>query len=280
VRGMIFACKRMNVREQPAQRTWVHIMQHKLLNLALLTGLSLSGAAQAALHDRGGGLIYDDVLNVTWLQNANYGAGSSYDNGSNTTDGLMKWGNAVAWADTLVFHDSVRNVDYSDWRLPTMVDTGTPGLNWANSGTDTGYNVQTVSGGTVYSELAHMYFNNLGLTSRYSPAGDYQPDFGIFGNGTTNGVDLNSPAQNDVGLIQNLGPFLFWTGLEYAPNSNAAWVFRSDYGIQNAYYKNENHGYAWAVRDGDVAAVPEADTWAMLLAGLGLVGVATRRRCR
>jgi hypothetical protein len=29
-----------------------------------------------------------------------------------------------------------------------------------------------------------------------------------------------------------------------------------------------------------VAVVPEADTWAMLLAGLGLVGVATRRRMR
>jgi hypothetical protein len=27
-----------------------------------------------------------------------------------------------------------------------------------------------------------------------------------------------------------------------------------------------------------VTAVPEADTWAMLLAGLGLVGFATRRR--
>ena len=30
-----------------------------------------SGAAQATLIDRGGGLIYDSVLNVTWLQNAN-----------------------------------------------------------------------------------------------------------------------------------------------------------------------------------------------------------------
>jgi hypothetical protein len=29
-----------------------------------------------------------------------------------------------------------------------------------------------------------------------------------------------------------------------------------------------------------IAAVPEADTWAMLLAGLGLVGFATRRRTR
>lgn len=32
-------------------------------------------SAQAALYDRGGGLVYDDVLNVTWLQDANYRRG-------------------------------------------------------------------------------------------------------------------------------------------------------------------------------------------------------------
>lgn len=30
-----------------------------------------SGAVHAALHDRGGGLVYDDVLDITWLANAN-----------------------------------------------------------------------------------------------------------------------------------------------------------------------------------------------------------------
>lgn len=35
---------------------------------------------------------------------------------------------------------------------------------------------------------------------------------------------------------------------------------------------------AWAVRSGNVAAVPEVDTWIMLLAGLGLVGTMAKRR--
>jgi hypothetical protein len=36
---------------------------------------------------------------------------------------------------------------------------------------------------------------------------------------------------------------------------------------------------AWAVRDGDVtSAVPEPETYAMLLAGLGLLGFMARRR--
>lgn len=43
--------------------------------------------------------------------------------------------------------------------------------------------------------------------------------------------------------------------------------------------------YAWAVRDGDVAAapdpvpVPEPETFALMLAALGLLGFASRRRC-
>lgn len=43
------------------------------------TLIAASGGAQAALHDRGGGLLYDDVLNVTWLQDANYAMTSGYD---------------------------------------------------------------------------------------------------------------------------------------------------------------------------------------------------------
>ena len=44
---------------------------------------------------------YDDVLKITWLGDANAGAGSTYDNGSSTTDGRMTWDNADAWAKNL-----------------------------------------------------------------------------------------------------------------------------------------------------------------------------------
>jgi len=57
--------------------------------------------ANAALHERGEGLIYDDVLNITWLQNANYFGDT------------LTWDDAVNWADSLVFQN------YSDWRLPS-----------------------------------------------------------------------------------------------------------------------------------------------------------------
>lgn len=49
-------------------------------------GLSLSGAAQATLIDRGGRMIYDDVLDITWLQDANYAMTSGHD-----ADGRSQW---------------------------------------------------------------------------------------------------------------------------------------------------------------------------------------------
>ena len=58
--------------------------------------------ANAGLYDRGEGLVYDDILDITWLQNANY-AGNTF-----------KWSDATTWADSLVFQG------YDDWRLPAF----------------------------------------------------------------------------------------------------------------------------------------------------------------
>lgn len=57
-------------------------------------------SSKAALYDRGNGLIYDDTLNITWLQNASM------------TGSTLSWFDAVSWADGLEFQG------YNDWRLP------------------------------------------------------------------------------------------------------------------------------------------------------------------
>ena len=242
------------------------------LTLALLSGLVISGVAQATLIDRGGGLIYDDVLKITWLQDANYAKTSGYD-----ADGYMNWDTANTWAANLVYHDSVRNVDYSDWRLPTMVDTAASGCDFAYTGTDCGNNVQTVSGSTVYSEMAYMYYVNLGLKAYWSTTATYQSDWGIFGNGTLNGTDNSSSGQNDVGLIDNLQAYVYWSGLEYAPNPLNAWYFATDDGGQQALSKDYERS-AWAVRPGDVAAAPMPEPATLLLLGLGMASLGFARR--
>lgn len=239
-------------------------MKPTRLTLALLAGFTLSGAAQATLIDRGGGMIYDDVLDITWLQDANYAQTSGYD-----ADGIMTWAEATAWVADLSYGG------YDDWRLPTVLDTGV--CRGGNGGENDicGYYAKTYDAGTgtVYSELAYMYYVNLGLKAPWSPSGDYQPDFGIFGDGTTVG-------QDDVGLVKNLRASDYWSGTEYSTLPWDAYVFTMASGYQDIRNKTNGNGIiAWAVRPGDVAApVPEPETYALLLAGLGLVGVAARRR--
>lgn len=252
------------------------------LQLALLTGIVLTCNAQAALYDRGGGLLYDDVLDVTWLQDANY-VQTQFKAGDGTTgdsDGRLTWDNAVAWVNDLNYYDSVRGVSYDDWRLPGMLDTGNPGCDFAVAGSDCGYNVQTLdaSTGTVYSELAYMYYVNLGLKAYYSPAGVFQADWGIFGNGTLNGTDFDSYGPANVGLVTNLQPYKYWTGTEFSTLTTGAWYFGGDYGTQFTDGKFVE-AHVWAVRAGDVAApVPEPETYALLLTGLALVGWQSQRR--
>lgn len=68
--------------------------------VALSCALCFAGDSNAELFDRGGGLIYDDILEITWLQHANYSGQT------------MTWDAAADWAATLVYQG------YEDWRLP------------------------------------------------------------------------------------------------------------------------------------------------------------------
>jgi len=75
--------------------------------------LPLEGRLETAL---GSGVFlayYDPNLDITWLADANAGAGSAFDDGFSTTDGKMTWANANAWAAGL----SIGGV--SGWRLPS-----------------------------------------------------------------------------------------------------------------------------------------------------------------
>lgn len=209
---------------------------YKKVGLTLATmGLLSSGVLQAALYDRGGGLIYDDVLNITWLADANYAQTSGYD-----SDGAMNFSAANTWAGDLSYGG------YSDWRLPTA-------LNQDGSGPCVGHSCTN-------SEMGHMYYNNMGAS---------------FGGGILSGSNTTNLA-----LFTNLQSDIYWSGTVYAlAPTNVAWDFITFSGIQ-ANHRQNFEFYAWAVRPGDVsAAVPEPETHAMLLAGLGLlVGVARWRR--
>jgi hypothetical protein len=194
---------------------------------------------------------YDTALNITWLTDANQAKTSGHD-----ADGMMSWSAASAWAANL----NIGGV--SGWRLPTLVDSGTPGCTAiANSGSDCGYNANTST-----SEIAHMFYVTLGNKGQISPSGATQSGFGL----------------TNAGAFANLQTGPYWTGTE-VPSTGYAWFFGTGKGIQNVGQQG-NAYFAWAVHAGDVAAatgvtspVPEPESLALALAGIGVTMMMRRR---
>jgi len=240
------------------KKTMHPLTKNTFKTVALFGALTMMGAAHAAIEpdqgtwgltlqardiDKDGKVdaYYDTALKITWLR-----AGSI---------STMNWSTADAWAKQDRF-------GLSGWRLPTTVDKGSDGCTWSETGgTDCGYNPD--SSVATGSEMAHLFFVTLGNKSIYVP-------------GTTD-VQAGSGLSN-TGHFKNLQSNGYWSGTGYAQYPNSAWRFGTDVGLQSLYYKPYG-AYALAVRPGDVAAaVPEPETYALMLLGLGVVLVARRRR--
>ena len=167
---------------------------------------------------------------------------------------------ANTWASTLDFGG------YSDWRLPATLPVGTtlggdPNQSSNNGTTDFGY------GGTA-SELGHLYYVTLGNLGFCTP---------------NNAAPQSCVEQPGWGL-NNTGPFTglqssqYWSGTEFA-SAGAAWYFTTQRGFQAAIGKSSGQLFATAVRAGDIAAaIPEPQTWLLMLSGLAALGVVRRLR--
>ena len=104
------------------------------------------------------------------------------------------------------------------------------------------------------SEMAHMYYVTLGNIG-FPSAG-----FGL--SNTANFVNMESG--------------IYWSGTEYSALPGYAYLVHTRIGVQT-YINKTTASYAVAVHPGDVAAVPEPATVALMLAGLGALVVARQR---
>ena len=236
-----------------------------LLRLVACLFLCVSLNSFGALYDRGNGLIYDDVLDITWLQDANYAQTSGYasanavgiqNQNSNhiLIDGRMGWDASHDWVSQLEFQGHV------DWRLPSanFISLENPCFAY-NGSCDTGYN-------NASSELGYMFYMNLnnpgyrsvnGVIQGYSPANS---DF----------IDEVSGQSLSFLNLQS------WTYLLAEDFSNDALIFDFYDGGQGPYYKSYSV-YSWPVHDGDIGLAPVPLPAGIYLFLSGLVGLGLLR---
>jgi hypothetical protein len=115
--------------------------------------------------------------------------------------------------------------------------------------------------------MAHLWYSTLGNKA-------YCPPF----NASCSGAGFPQPGWGltNTGNFQNMAA-LYWSGLEYSLGKS--WAFNSGDGVQYFQPKTDNW-WAMAVLDGDVlvSAVPEPETYALMLAGLAVVGATAKRK--
>jgi len=247
----------------------------------------LSGTAQAALQGRDlNGSIdsfeayYDTDLNITWLADATLAATNTfgvseiynYSTSYFGWKGLMTWSTANSWFSAM---NAASYLGYSDWRMPTTgpVNGTSMSYNLSNIGeTDYGYSMGapgTPYAGSTGSEMAFLFYNELGNKAQCN---------------LDTSTTLSCHSSQLPSELANTGPFTnlqagyYWSGTEYEPSPDYAWGFLFESGYQNYFSKEGNLLSTMVVRDGDIAAVPEPETYAMLLAGLGLLGIRLQSR--
>lgn len=254
------------------------INKSKICQIGLLGCLLFSAISDAALINRGSGLIYDDALDITWMQDAGYLITS----GASAT-GRYNFADATNWVDNLVFSG------YDDWRLPTINPFNGTNFDFGfsfNGSTDRGFNQNPAT-----SELSHMFANNLGNTSYFNASGDpMQAGSETFKSSFIDGETGDLLNINNIALT-------YWTGVVDDPIINAAWGFNFQVFGGVATGESQLLGIqselnVWAVRDGDVQStltpptnntpstgIPEPSSLGLF--GFGLAGfLAVRRQQR
>lgn len=224
-----------------------------IVNAALIFLGMISSSDAALLSRLGGQTVYDTVLDITWLADANLAATNKFGlttevfldthpadtsgvKGLITASGNMNWPGTLFWIDAM---NTANYLGFNDWRLPiTTQPDSSCGLQ--SGGDGFGY-------GCIGSEMGHLF--------------------------NVDGITAAAP-----GLFSNVQSDIYWSGTPLPSPNIYAWSLKFSNGWQGVQYKG-NGGYAWAVRNGDVNPAPiPAAVWLFGSGLIGLLGLARRKR--
>ena len=294
--------KHRNTETQKHRNT--ETQKHRTLKAfsTLVLTLCLTSTAHATLMavSIGGGTnnaVYDNVLDITWLANANLAASNTFGVSGIDASGFMNWNTANEW--TTAMNASNGGLGYlgvKTWRQPEVNPVNGTSFNTTftyDGSTDTGFQLSAPRGtiipnnnpnnpnnpngqspGFTGSELAYHYYNNLdAVGARYGTGTTFTTTL----SNSVSGVDDSTNSAN-LALFSNILNPIYWTDTEVAAGSvSGAFLFRTNNGSQVTLGKN-NSAFVWAVAPGNVAAVPvPAAVWLMGSALLGLAGFRRRR---
>ena len=215
---------------------------------AVLQGRTIDGAFVTASDSY---FLYDTVLNVTWLRDTSYMA----------TSGVM----AVAQNEGYVGGASMSTTQnalqslllggVSGWRLPTAT---------AENYSEPDYHSPSVAG-----EIGYLFYQELGNTiGSPTKLGAFQ-NWNVKNGFWSSSVSLYEPPGYPGARVENYLIF----GHDELGNMTT-------FPTRDGFYRPYN---AMIVHDGDifssvVAEVPEPESYAMLMTGLGMLGVVSRRK--
>ena len=212
-----------------------------------MAAMFIAAPAHAALINRGNGLVYDSDLNITWLQNANLAATKTFGVSGILSSGQMGWSTAQAWIAAM---NAAHYLGYSNWRLPQARPVNGSYYNYSfsyNGSTDEAYNVCAANSAYPYStasELAHLFYDELGNKGFYNVSGTAQGGYGTTNAGPfINLSNLPWPGAPTAYVI-------FWSTPQV--DIGDAMSFRFDDGMQYVY-DTAHAFYVWPVLPGDPA---------------------------
>lgn len=261
------------------------------LSILLFGLVGLVNTSHASLSDLGNGLVSDDTLNITWLQDANVfktlcdasdpiATGFTPVDAPNaatictTDDGAMTWNDAEAW---IVRLNAQVYLGRNDWRQPATQQPDLTCEATAAPGNNNGYNC-------IGSELGNLYNASLGNPNTGGTG------TGLDGSTGTVGSACSGPPPS---CFVNSAPFVntsnntYWSGTTFAPNTTRAWTFATTNGFQGNGNKTPVTPTinVWPVFSGAAItaapmvsqAIPTLSAWGLGIMSLLLVCVGRRK---